>query len=348
MRIFHLVRSLGYGGLETVVIDLINGSRDRHDCFLGCLIEKGERFNKADVKGSWTGDLGRKSRVRVLFDLYHFLKRNRIDIVHSHNMEPHFYGAITGFAAGVPVVHTKHGRNFPDDLRRVRLNRLLAGFSSRIIAVSKDVAVVAKEIERVPAGKVVVVRNGAGRSPRHETPAGTVQGSLQTTDSGKTFIVGTAGRLSAEKNYPLLIKGFALFCAGLENASETRLLIVGDGSERSDLERLAEKLGIGDRVEFAGMQDEVELFMRRMDVFCLTSRTEGCSVTLLEAGMCGLPAVVTDAGGNREIVVDGETGMVVAQGDETGIAGALEKLYRRPELRREMGEKGRVRVKEEF
>jgi len=122
----------------------------------------------------------------------------------------------------------------------------------------------------------------------------------------------------------------------------------GDGPERGRLEALAAELGVSERAMFAGLQADPIPFYAEMDVFCLSSDTEGTPMTLLEAGACGLPSVVTDVGGCAEVVQDGATGLVVPKGDAMALAAALEKLCRDVALRARMGQTARERVMAEY
>jgi glycosyltransferase involved in cell wall biosynthesis len=123
---------------------------------------------------------------------------------------------------------------------------------------------------------------------------------------------------------------------------------VGDGPGRESIEKAVLDLGLRDRVALPGMRDDVQEWLHCMDVFCLSSSQEGTSITLLEAGACGVPAVVTDVGGNGEIVRDGVTGVLVSSGDERGLAAAFARLAADRRLREHLGDEARRRVKARY
>ena len=129
---------------------------------------------------------------------------------------------------------------------------------------------------------------------------------------------------------------------------EVFLILVGDGLDRPVIEAEIARLNLHDRCYITGMQAEVLPWLQAMDIFCLSSNTEGLSISLLEAGACGLPSVVTDVGGNREVVVDEETGIVVSKGDEDALATALKRLTSEAESRQRMGESARRRIIKKF
>ena len=340
MRVLHLVRAMDVGGLESVVIGLVDGAR-RHgvDPYLGCLYGLGAQGADVPVQDAWLGGLDSHGFRKTLVSLFHHIRKHSIDVIHTHNPKPHLFGVLVGLLSRTPVVHTKHGRNYPGNAKRVWLNRQLARFSKKVVAVSEAAAEVARDIECVPPANLMVILNGI------DTTKFAPSTDAQSATSDVT--IGTVGRLSKEKNCPMLVRAFAMLRRQLPNL-DTQLLFVGDGPERPAIDAEARKQGVHEHCEFAGMQSEVEVWLKRIDVFCLSSITEGTSMTLLEAGASGVPAVVTDVGGNGEIVKDGDTGYVVPAGDEGAFADALVKLVEDGELRSRFGAAARDRVVERY
>jgi glycosyltransferase involved in cell wall biosynthesis len=126
-----------------------------------------------------------------------------------------------------------------------------------------------------------------------------------------------------------------------ERVPEAVLLLIGDGTLRGELERLAGELGLMDAVRFLGDRSDVDRLLRGLDIFALSSLSEGYSVALLEACAAGLPIVATDVGGNREIVRDQNNGLLVPAADPDALAAALGRLLQAPELTSTMGRAGR-------
>ena len=154
------------------------------------------------------------------------------------------------------------------------------------------------------------------------------------------FHVGCVARLSVEKDHATLIEALSILRARIPRA---HLTLVGDGALRRELEESAERFGVRDGVTFFGYASDVASMLPSFDVFALASRTEGTSLTLLEAASAGLPIVATRVGGNVEIVVDGESGILVPVGAPFAFAEALEALATRAD-RRQMGARGRADV----
>ncbi len=147
------------------------------------------------------------------------------------------------------------------------------------------------------------------------------------------------GRLSHEKGQDTLIRAIARL---IESELPVKLVLVGDGPERAALEDLAGELGISGRISFLGLRDDVPAVLAGMDIYALSSRSEGMPGVLIEAGMAGLPSVSFDVGGAREVVLDGETGVIVPEGDLDELVNGLEGLVNRPGWRGELGARART------
>jgi glycosyltransferase involved in cell wall biosynthesis len=158
-------------------------------------------------------------------------------------------------------------------------------------------------------------------------------------------VIGTVGRVSEVKRQDLLIRAFRLV---LSRVPDAQLLLVGDGPWMGELRELTADLGLDDRVHFAGYQPRPEPYLQAMDVFALSSRSEGMPLAVLEAWAAGLPVVATRVGGLPELIDDGRTGVLVDFGDEHALAGALCDLIADPEFSRRLGEAGRNRVESLF
>jgi glycosyltransferase involved in cell wall biosynthesis len=163
-------------------------------------------------------------------------------------------------------------------------------------------------------------------------------------DDGRRYVIHVA-RHHPVKDQATLIRAFALVAS---SKADVDLLLVGDGSLRSELENLAIELRIVNRVKFLGIRTNIPELMRAADVFALTSLSEAASLTLLEAMGSGLPVVATAVGGNPEIVRHEREGLLFARGDPAGCAAALRRLLGDEVLARRLGDAGRARVQESY
>jgi sugar transferase (PEP-CTERM/EpsH1 system associated) len=338
IRVVHVVLSLEVGGLEMVVLNLVRLSdRSAFDHVVVCLHGRGGLAPRFEDLGVSVRALAAEDRWQFLRRLVGAFRTLRPHVVHTHNPAPHLFGALAAKLTGVPaVVHTKHGRNFPDVARLVFANRVASFLSDAVVAVSEDAARVARDVERVHASRVRVFPNGVdlARWPVRDPPR----------PAGPPRAVCVA-RLDPVKDHASLFRAARL----VRDAEPAfRLDVVGDGAERPRLEALVRELGLEGTVAFRGHRDDVEDALAGADVFVLASTTEGISLTLLEAMAAALPIVATDVGGNREVVVPGETGWLVPPRSPPALAEALLSAIRDRERERAFGAAGRRRVETLF
>ncbi|MCA9054500.1 MAG: glycosyltransferase [Planctomycetaceae bacterium] len=336
-RVCHLSMTLQTGGLERLLVEFGR----HHDCGRYEL-----QFVALDLLGPPADelrDLGfevetmRFSAIgkwTMLRRLAHWLRRERIDILHTHNTYPHFYGTLAARLAGVPVVvNTQHGRGCGSGWKDRCQFRLANRVSQRVVGVSEDARTLCQAQDPRSARRMTRIWNGidVGRFAFHG-PADTL-----------TAI--SVARLNPVKDFPTLLHGVAL---AHPQVPEFRLQIVGDGPERPRLEALREKLGLDEVVTFLGERADVPELLSRAGFFVSSSKTEGISLTLLEAMAVGLPVLTTSVGGNPEIVVEGETGRLVEPLNPDAIAAGVVTMCRERPRWEEMGRAGRDRVEQHF
>jgi sugar transferase (PEP-CTERM/EpsH1 system associated) len=337
IKVLHVVLGLQVGGLEKFVIDLINGYAADVQSFVVCLEDEGELAASCNSAGLYA--LHKKPGISpgVIKQIYTLARELRIDLIHTHNPSPHLHGAFAGLLAGIPVVHTKHGRNQALGARKIILYRLSALLTRKVVAVSQSADDECISLEGIPAGKVLVIRNGIAVSSF--TP------SARPAEPADMVTIGIVARLAQEKDHLTLLRACKLLS---DRQTPFRLVIIGDGSLRGELELAASDLNLSGQVEFAGVRHDIPDQLQRLDIFALSSTTEGISLTLLEAMASGLPVVATDVGGNPEVVVDGTTGFIVPPANPEAMAEKLELLIQDRSLRERMGAAGRKRVEEHF
>ncbi len=339
VHICHVVLSLEPGGLENGVVNVVNGLNTAEFRSSICCMRRSGEF-AARIRPNVpivTMGLESGSDPLVVLDMAKLFRKSRVDIVHTRNVAPFFYGLVAARLARIPVVvHSEHGRTFPERPRRAMAQRLMLRGADAAFAVSAQLrADLVREL-RVECERFEVIHNGVdvaafGVGEPSPQPPGTLR-------------IGSVGRLVPVKNYALLLQAFARLPASLACS----LSFVGDGPERAALAQLATELGISARVEFAGHRDDVARLLRDMDIFVLPSLSEGLSNTLLEAMAAGLPVVASDVGGNREIVESERSGLLFRSGDVEHAAAQLLRLAENAALRRSLGQEGAARVRKEF
>ncbi len=231
---------------------------------------------------------------------------------------------------GVRVVAVEQLPLPSEDRLQQRLKRLLALGIDAHVAVGERAARLVEEYAGLRPGSVISIPNGVPEAELERIPP---------FECGP--VIGSLGRLDVQKGYDLLVRT-------LPALPEARLLLVGDGPKRGELETLAVELGVRDRLEITGWMTDARRYLTAMDVFALPSRYEGLPLSIIEAMLAGLPVVAADVGSVSEAVVDGETGLIVPPEDVGALAGALGRLAADGDLRQKMGGNGLARARERF
>jgi sugar transferase (PEP-CTERM/EpsH1 system associated) len=339
LHIAHVLLSLQPGGLENGVVNVVNGlDPAQFRSSLCCLQQAGEFATRIRDRSVRIEAMGLKpgNDLRLPFRLARLFRQWKVDIVHTRNAEAFFYGVLGARLAGVPaVIHSEHGRTFPESPRRALLQRLLWGRADFKFAVSNQLRKdMIREI-RVSPAHFEVLYNGVDIE-RFKAD--------RTTPQRNEIVIGSVGRLVQVKNYPLLLKAMARLPAG----TRARLVLVGEGPERGTLERTIAELGLGDRAQLLGHREDVSDLLRGMDIFVLPSFSEGMSNTLLEAMAAGVASLASNVGGNGEIIEDELSGLLFPSGDIDRAAEQLTRLVADAELRVRLAHAGAARVRKEF
>jgi glycosyltransferase involved in cell wall biosynthesis len=347
LRIAHVLQSFALGGGERVALELAgHQARSGESVWAVSLADDGDaplahELRDRRVETRTVPKHGRTDPT-VTARLASWLAARRIDVVHTHNPLSLIYAAPAARLAGARVVHTMHGEA-PDLPRRMWLRRMAAKLVDAYVVVSADLAEAARKREGVPAERIVVIENGIDVERFHADAVDRLRARAELGLSGDEWVVGTAARLSPEKDQTTLIRAIAPLLDG-----RTRLVVAGEGPEHETLQALVLRLGIGDRVRFLGAISDVAHFLRALDAFVLSSRLEALPLAVLEAMATGLPVVATAVGGLPRVVVSDETGVIVPPGDAEALREALVRLRDRPELARDLGRRARTEVLDRF
>lgn len=285
----------------------------------------------------------RKADVWVWGRLERYLRRERVDVVHTHKFGSNAWGTMIARLAGVPVVvaheHTWSYEGEP--LRRLLDRELVARGADRFIAVSREDQRRMTSVERIDPSRTVFIPNGVTASA---PPSGRdVRDELGISPGAP--VIGTVCVMRPQKALHVLLRAVAEL---LPRQPALRVLIAGDGPERQRLEALAAELGVAGAVTFLGARKDVPDILRALDVAVSSSDFEGSPLAVMEYMDAALPVVATTVGGVPDLIEPGVHGLLVARGDHVGLAHAIDDLLRDPERRREMGHRARERRESEF
>ena len=343
--IVHVLDSLEVGGLERTVVRLAIAQKESGDQVQVITIfangplavpltQAGIKITCVNKKNGL--DLPAIKKIRKVIS-------NGVEIIHSHNVLPHYYATMASLGLKVRRISTRHDMGVHLKGKRMQfLYSLSLHKTHSVVSVCEAAKTRFVKDKIIPEEMITVIYNGIPALHSRVDPSKTYserRQHLKLPASGP--IVGSIGRLNAVKDYGTLI---AAFKEVLNNYPDAKLVIAGDGPERNKLQAQIEELAISDKVTLLGERHDVEDLLEQFDIFALTSLTEGFSVALVEAAWTGLPIVATDVGGNCEIVQDGITGYLTEPGNVPDVTQKIEKLLNDDQLRQSFGLLNRSRA----
>ena len=346
----HIVQHMRRGGgAEPLVCNILR--RLDQSRFSPFLVMMGRAYPEHDLEGISILDIGLTAsgkgwwtQARFAVRLAAALRRNRIQVVHSHARSADRLALVLARMIGAKVVRTMH--NAPRDSSRSGLGtRIMERFTDRWTAVGPSVAEYMKQCGIKPE-KIEVILNGTDLNRfRQGEPEErrTARAALELEPNA--IVCLAVGRLFPQKNYPLLLRSFD---AARRQAAALRLFIAGEGPERPALEDLIRELDMGGSASLLGLRDDVPDLLRAADIFLMASDYEGLGCAAVEALATSKPVVATRVEGLQDVVLPGETGYLVAPGDAKAFAAAILQLAAQPILREQFGHRGREDAVERF
>ncbi len=350
LRILHLLTQADLAGTEREVFELIrelDPKRYRHEV---CLLE-GEGpltdlCRNAGIPISHL-ELSKRGVFLSLWRLYHLLRNRPYDIVHLYGIKGNVLGRIASRLAGKrAVVGSIRGITNDRSINRLRIWADRGTFPLVRSYISNSEAVIEYLIQKgFPRQKLCLARTGLSPEPfRHLPSKAEARAALGISPEPRPVIVCTAN-LRPVKNHHLLISACGLL---RRRGLDFETLLVGDGPEREDVERMIEQEGLTQFFRFMGQRNDVPLILAASDLFVLSSLSEGLPRSIMEAMASLLPVVATDVGGVGELVRHGFTGYLVPSEDTAALAERMAEILENPALGKTMGEAGYQKLLEEF
>lgn len=350
--VVHLTYTLDVGGLETLLVDCINRMPpERYRHAVVCLTRYTDFAKRITQPGVELYALGKPPGLGLGTHLkfWKLMRRLRPAILHTYNLSALEYN-FSAALAGVPVrIHAEHGRDAGDphglNPKHNFLRRRLAPFIDCFIPVSEDLHRWLGETVRIPAAKILFIKNGVDT----ERFAAAAAGNQASPWSPEDIVIGTVARVQDVKNHRGLVAAFARLRELVPSLRDRlRLSIVGDGPLMGAVREQVTSLGLQDAVWLPGARADVAALLHGFSLFTLPSLAEGTPVSMLEAMACGLPVVASNVGGIPEVVTDGVEGSLVPPQDVEALAQALAAYVRDPALRKQRGAAARARVEAAF
>jgi len=355
ISVLHLLPTGGIGGQEQYVASLCRRMQSvvpevrNKVCFS---MSGGEVAEKIRGQGTPVFILDLSSGYDILgsFKLLSLVKREKIDVIHSHGPLP-VLNIMAKFSRAPVQVMTDHGptkgSQVKREWRRAFFLRLMTKTIDKYIAISGNMVETLAVRERIPREAITIIYNGVAvdvlRSASHTLQGAPPPGDLPFPPG--TPLIGTVSRLVTDKRIHILLE----VCSRIVRRNDAvHFIIAGDGPLRKELEERAVELGLGGRVHFLGRRNDVPDLLGIMDLYLCTSMGEAFSIALLEAMALACPIAAFDVEGVQEAVFNDETGYLVKDGDLDGLADACLTVLGDPRKRQALGEKSLEIVREKF
>ncbi|MFC1514744.1 glycosyltransferase family 4 protein [Candidatus Omnitrophota bacterium] len=331
-RILFIITHLELGGAQKNLLDLVKGLDPESYSLWVCAGDQGY-LKKEFLKLSGLKLVFIPSLVRSInpvldtiafFKLLFFMKKNTFDLVHVHSPKASILGRWAAFFAGVPsIVYTVHGWPFHEFISPLSSNfyifleRMTALITEKIIVISRHDMDKALAAKIAPKDKICLIHYGVDLERFSRVFEKRNNGAVDS----KSII--TVASLKPQKGLSYFLK---MARSLLEESPGLRLIIAGDGPDRDKVTRQLGALGLEGKVVLAGWVEDIAGLMAKSAVLVLSSLWEGLPLAVIEGAIAGVPMVVTDTGGLRDLVVDGENAMVVPPADEKALAGAVKAM----------------------
>jgi sugar transferase (PEP-CTERM/EpsH1 system associated) len=352
LRILHVVESFGVGGgIENGIGNLIQRLDPDHFEHVLCAVfrmgSQIERYPAGRVRLVCLEQSPKRFSIQAP-ELARLIREVKPAVVHSRN-----WGALEAVMAGrwvgsCRLIHSEHGLEATEAMeprRRQWLRRIAFGLADRVITVSYELRTTLAQRTGFPAHKIGVIHNGVDATRFRPDADARRRFRQEHGIAEEEFCIGSVGRLNQVKDYPTLLRGVEVFN---QSCAAWRVLIAGDGPDLAELmELVRSRPALENKVVFLGRCQEVPAFLNAIDVYVQPSIREGISNSVLEAMATGLPAVVTDTGGNPELVIHEESGLLFPVGDFRSLAAGLLAL-RQARVRERLGRQALQRTREQF
>lgn len=328
IRILHTIDTTGPGGAETVFVNLIK-SLD-HQKFEPIVIIRGPGWVSDELRKNGITPLFVNSKgafnFKYLWELVRIIRKYKIDIIQSHLLGSNLYSSLAGKICGVPVVSTFHG--FVDIHSKERFSTLKSMVincgSSQLVFVSDSLKEFYIEQKGFSTRKAVTIYNGIDTSLFRPQRDYSIRGKLGV--GADNILVGAVGNIRPAKGYEYLLRAAKMI---VERCPTFRFVIAGEGHGKlfDDLNELRIKLGLENHLFFWGFEHDIAKFMNNIDIFVLSSVSEGFSISTIEAMACSIPVIATRSGGPEEIISHLENGILVEACSPEGIMESIIRFH---------------------
>lgn len=347
--ILHIIDTTGPGGAETVFIDLITYLPRKQYRPIVVIRGKGWVYDALQRRGIEPVLLDAKGSFNwpYLKSLVTLIRREKVDLIQSHLLGSNIYASLAGLLSRTPVVATFHGNvDVAEKERLLWLKFAAINYGAvAIIAVSNALRDNIVQRTCLRSDKTQVIYNGINTSNFQRDKSNRLR--QQFGWNKDEIIIGSLGNIRPAKAYDVLLQAAALL---KDKQQSYRFVIAGQGKGHlyQNLLQLQADLALDDQVQFSGFNDDPAEFLSNLDLFLLSSSSEGFSIATIQAMAAGLPVIATRSGGPQEIITHAENGWLVDVDKPQQIAEAIEKLTNDKDLSKQLAKAGQKHVIQTF
>jgi len=350
IRVLKFLNVFAIGGTERQFVNIVKRlDPNVFDLHIACFRKWGQFLPEVEACG-WplhafqiNGMINHRT-FRTQLQFARYLRRHRIQVVHTYGWYPNVFAIPAAKLAGVPVTIASIRDTGAHQTRaQLQVQRIVCRMAKCILANSEAVRSWLVS-EGYDGSKIHVIYNGiaqADTSEASDPPDIRKQYGIES----RAPVIATICRLNPVKGVDDFLQAAAMVT---RTHPDARFLVIGDGAHRDSLAAQTEQLGVANRVVFTGFRTDIAQILPQLTLSVLASLTEGFSNTLLESMAAGVPVVATRVGGNPEIVADGTTGILVPPRNPEALKEAICRLLSNPQLAQSMGSSGKERIRQNF
>ncbi len=350
VRVAHLITNLVVGGAQDYMLMIVKGlDQSVFEPVIAARCEGEWAETIKSLPGIEVYDISNLRRevaplrdIASVCEIRRFCRKQKIDILHTHSSKPGVVGRLGGYFAGIPTVHTIHGFSFHDFMPKwkkylfVFIERWMSRFTTFLLLYSHGNKLTAERLGISAKNAILTFYYGVDYSP-FVVKKNRSQCRQSLSISPTDYVIGFTGRFSEQKGLHVLVEAFANIHKDFPG---TKLLLVGDGHLRKQLEAQAENLGVRNSMVITGFRSDIPTMLAVMDLFVMTSLWEGLSRSLAEAMYAKLPVVATDVGGTSDAIRNNDTGWLIPPNDVSATESSIRYAIEHPDIARQYGESG--------
>ncbi len=338
IKVMQVTHDLAIGGLQQVVVSLCRSiDQAKYEVSVLCLRDLGplsEEIESLNINVRLLPQKKGKTDYLSFFKVAKIIKEEKPHILHTHNTQPLIDGTLGALLSGwrPKIIHTDHAREFPDKKRYMIAEWLVSHFVYKIVGVSDKTTENLHVYEKIPWKKLVTIQNGIDQRRFEQT----IDRNMKKKELGipeGSPVIGVISRIEKVKGISYLLQAMPDI---VKEFPTLKLLIVGDGSERENLQLECRQLGIQENVVFTGIRNDVHQILQVLDIFVLPSISEGLPMGLLEAMAAECPVVASNVGGIPGVVGYEENALLVHPGQPKELASTVIFLLKDEQKRKNM------------